>query len=508
MADMTPEEFKRLLSDPWWRITSGKLYKIMVKGDDDEDGLVVPFIPNEFQQELLSDLHYRNIILKARQLGFTTAIAIYFLDCCLFRENVRASIVAQTDSIAKSIFRDKVQFGYENLPAPLRQAMPLERDSQSELLFAHNNSAISVATSARGGTLQYLHISEFGKICAKYPERAREIITGSIPSVTSNGVIFIESTAEGQEGAFYDMSMNAMRQKDAGKSLTAKDYKFNFFAWWQNPRYSMSAEGVVITDKDNLYFDGIEQQMDCVINIEQRAWWCSTRDTDFSGQEEMMWQEYPSTPSEAFQQSSEGCYYSVQMTSLRKQGKITTVPYRQGTPVNTYWDIGSGDGTAIWLHQRVGQNDNFIGFIEGWGEPYAYYVSELQKLGYIWGVHYLPHDAGHVRQGQSSNLSPMTMLKNLGLVNVEMVPVVDDINHGIQATRDCFSTVWFDETNCKEGIIHLDRYRKRWNRTTDRFMDVPLHDEHSEGADAFRQFAQSKRGEKAELKKIKFKGWS
>lgn len=504
----TVDDLKAMLEDPMWRLTSGCLYKIMIKGDSGEDSLIIPFIPNASQMQLLTGLHYRNIILKARQLGFTTAIAIYFLDCALFRENVRAAIVAQSEDVAKIIFRDKVKFAYDNLPVTLRQAMQLDRDSQSELLFKHNNSSIRVATSARGGTLQYLHISEFGKICAKFPERAQEVITGSIPSVTSNGVVFIESTAEGQEGAFYDICVKSMNKAADGTSLSPKDFKFNFFPWWIEPKYQMSPAGVVITAKDNEYFDKIEQDQGCTLTIEQRAWWCSTRDIDFSGQTEMMWQEYPSTPGEAFQQSTEGCYYSVQMTAARKQGRITTVPYRQGYPVNTYWDIGNGDGTAIWLHQRVGQSDNFIGFIEGWGEPYAYYMGELQKLDYVWGVNYLPHDAGHARQGQVANLTPRQMLEKLGLKNIEIVPRVDDINHGIQATRDALSSVWFDETACKNGIMHLDRYRKRWNRTTDRYMDTPLHDEHSEGADAFRQFAQSKKGDKLQVKQIKFKGWA
>ena len=504
----TASDLKTMLADPMWRLTSGCLYKIMIKGDDGEEDLAVPFIPNASQFKLLENMHHRNIILKARQLGFTTLIAIYFLDCVLFRDNVRASIVAQTEGVAKTIFRDKVQFAYNNFPATLRQVMPLARDSQTELLFAHNNSAISVATSARGGTLQYLHVSEFGKICAKFPDRANEVITGSIPSVTSNGVIFIESTAEGQEGAFYDMCRLAMQKEQSGNTLTQKEFKFNFFPWWVEPRYKMPSAGVVITATDNDYFDKIEQDQDCILSQEQRAWWCSTRDSDFSGQADRMWQEYPSTPEEAFQQSTEGCYYSAQMTALRKQGRITTLPHRPGYPVNTYWDIGSSDGTAIWLHQRVGQNDNFIGFIEGWGEPYAHYVSEMQKTGYVWGVHYLPHDAGHVRQGQLANVSPQQMLDRLGLKNIELVPRVDEINHGIQVTRDAFATVWFDETACKAGIIHLDRYRKRWSTTNGRFMDAPLHDEHSEGADAFRQFAQSKKGEKVQVKQINFKGWS
>ena len=498
------DELKKLLADPWWRLTSGKLYKIMIKGDDGEETLSVPFIPNPHQRTLLKSLHHRNIILKARQLGFTTVIAIYFLDCALFRADVRAAIVAQSEDIAKGIFRDKVNFAYQNLPKPLRDAMPLGRDSRSELLFGHNNSSVRVATSARSGTLQYLHISEFGKICAKFPERAHEVITGSIPAVTSNGVIFIESTAEGEDGSFHDMSQRAKGLKDSGKELTKKDYKFHFYPWWIEKQYAVSATDVIITAEDNEYFDKVEEEMRCELSLEQRAWWVSTRDSDFSGQADSMWQEYPSTPAEAFQRSTEGCYYSVQMTSLRKKKRITTVPYRQGHPVNTFWDIGSGDGTAIWLHQRIGQDDNFIGFIEGWGEPYAYFVSEMQKLGYVWGTHHLPHDGNHVRQGTVANISPRDSLITLGLQDVEVIPAVDDISHGIQATRDAFATCWFDETECKEGLIHLDRYRKRWNKTTERFMDKPLHDVHSEGADAFRQFGQGYTGERTSIKPLNF----
>lgn len=500
-------EIKSKLSDPVWRLTSGHLYKIMIKGDMGEDDLVAPFIPNESQMELFNGLHHRNIILKARQLGFTTAIAIYFLDCALFRENVRAAVIAQSEDTAKAIFRDKVQFAYTRLPASLRDAMPLARDSQSELLFAHNNSSIRVATSSRSATLQYLHISEFGKICAKYPDRAAEVITGSIPSVTGDGVIFIESTAEGQEGPFYEMTDRALKASLSGKKLGAKDYKFHFFPWWVEPRYAADDIDVIITDKERDYFDAVEAEMGCVISDRQRAWWVSTRDADFSGQDEKMWQEYPSTPKEAFQQSTEGCYYSVQMTAARKQGRITRVPHRVGHQVNTFWDIGSGDGTAIWFHQRIGQEDMFIKFIEAWGEPYSYFVSKMQELDYVWGEHYLPHDAGHVRQGQLANISPKQMLEKLGLKNIVLVPRVEDVNHGIQATRDAFSSCWFDEEGCKEGIAHLDQYKKKWNGSTGRFMDVPKHDIHSEGADSFRQFAQGYKGPARVSKKIKFQNW-
>lgn len=484
------KEFKECLADPWWRLTSGQLYKIMIKGDDDESSLVAPFIPNEPQLDLLANLHTRNDILKARQLGFTTLIEIFFLDCALFKANVRAAVIAQSEDVAKTIFRDKVYFAYNNLPPSLKEAMPLDRESASELLFAHNNSSIRVATSARSGTLQYLHISEFGKICAKFPERADEVITGSIPAVPTNGMVFIESTAEGQDGHFYKISKRAESLMQSGKKLNPKDYKFHFYPWHGESKYVTNPDDVVITPKDHQYFDKIEGEAKCLISTEQRAWWIMTRDSEFSGEEEKMWQEYPSTPKEAFQKSKEGCYYTVQMSKARKEERITSIAYRQGYPVNTFWDIGNGDGTGVWLHQRIGQKDNFIGYIEGWGEHYSYYVTEMNKLGYMWGIHYLPHDAGHVRQGQTENVSPVDMLNNLGLKNIEVVPRVSEVSHGIQATRDSFSTCWFDEVACKSGIIHLDSYRKKWNNTTGRFMDQPVHDIHSECADAFRQFGQ------------------
>lgn len=492
-------DLKVCLSDPMWRICSGVLYKIMIKGDDNDDSddaLVVPFKPNRAQRRLLKRMHSRNIILKARQLGFTTLICIFFLDCALFRNNIRAGIIAHEEDAARAIFRDKVKFAYEQLPPALREVMPLQRNAAEELLFAHNNSSIRVSTSMRSGTMHYLHISEFGKICAKRPDRAEEVVRGSIPTVpTHGGMLFIESTAEGRAGHFYNMTSKAQRLADLGRRLTPKEYRFHFFPWWQEPNYRMDPEGVVISANDNEYFEKVEGEMGCRIDIEQRAWWISTRDNDFSGEEESMWQEYPSTPAEAFQVSNKGCYYAVQMAKARKDKRITRVPFEPSVPVNTFWDIGNRDGTAIWFHQQVGAQHRFIHFEEGWGEPYSYYVRKMEQFqretGCVWGRHYLPHDGAHEKQGEVNNNSPRTMLETLGLRKIEVVPRIDEIQHGIMATRDFLGTCWFDEAGCKEGIIHLDSYKKKWNTVLQCWMDEPLHDVHSEASDALRQAAQT-----------------
>lgn len=496
----TPEDLSRCLADPMWRLCSGWLYKIMVKSPNERGETAIPFRPNRSQRRFIARLWHRNIILKARQLGFTTLIAILWLDHALFVENQRCVIVAQDKDKAEEIFRDKVQFAYRNLPEQVRATRPTQTDSKSELLFAYNNSSVKVSVSARGGTPHRLHVSEYGAICAKFPDKAEELKSGSLPAVPLDGIVIIESTAKGQEGDFYDKTEVAMAAADAHKILTPRDYRFHFYPWWQEPGYRLPAEhaaGVAITRKEHDYFDEVQAVMGCTIDLGQRAWYVTTREGDFSGDPETMWQEYPSTPREAFQQSTEGYFYAVQLAAARRGGRIAQVPYVAGHPVNSYWDIGNSDGTALWLHQRIGMADRFIGFIEGWEKPYDYFTGEMQRWAarkgdaVMWGTHWLPHDAEHRRQLGRTLTSPLDELRALKLGGKwDVVDRVDDLQHGIQLTRKAFSHSYFDLEETKDGIAHLAGYKKKWNRTAGAWSDEPVKNTHTEAADALRQFAQ------------------
>lgn len=490
IEDMDLDEFRDALADPVWRLNN--LYKILVKEDDDDDGLVLTFKPNRAQRRLMKRLWHRNLILKARQLGFTTFICILFLDYCLFTPNLRSGIIAHTDDAAKAIFRDKVKFAYEHLPPALREAMPLKRDAADELVFA-NNSSIRVSTSMRSGTLQLLHVSEFGKICARFPHRATEVVTGSIPTVPLSGMVFIESTAEGREGKFFQMSQRAERLHVAGSRLTKKDYRFHFYAWWEAPEYRMSPQDAAdtpISAEEHEYFDTVELEIGRKLDLEQRAWWIATRDSDFSGDDALMWQEYPSTPKEAFQQSTEGAYYTKQLLLARKEKRITRVPFSQSHTVNTFWDIGLNDEMAIWFHQQIGPQHRFIRYYENSGESFEHYVQYMNSLGYTFGQHYLPHDGDTERLGIERNWTPRQMLTELGLRNIIIVPRIPRIQTGINMTRDVIGQCWFDEEGCKLGLDRLQNYRKEWNERLGVWKDEPRHDTASNGADAFRQFAQ------------------
>ncbi len=119
-------EYGERLRDPWWRLTSGALYKIVVKEDetnDEEEGLILPFVPNEEQRQLLIWLHNRMAVLKARQVGSSTLWCIYMLDHAAFNENQRCGVIAHTDPAAKVLFRDKVKFPYTSFGIRKRKAI-------------------------------------------------------------------------------------------------------------------------------------------------------------------------------------------------------------------------------------------------------------------------------------------------------------------------------------------------------------------------------------------------
>ena len=84
MAEHAASLLSRQFSDWWWRLNN--LYHII-----DKEGRRIPFRMNWAQQSLFDNMHHMNVVLKARQLGFTTFIQIFMLDACLFNSNIRAS---------------------------------------------------------------------------------------------------------------------------------------------------------------------------------------------------------------------------------------------------------------------------------------------------------------------------------------------------------------------------------------------------------------------------------
>jgi len=501
-APLTEEQVMERLGDWRWRITSGHLYKIMAKvetatGEQDDNGdestaIEIPFIPNVSQMALLNDLHNRNVILKARQMGFSTLIEILALDHALFNKDQSVVITAHTVIDAKKLMRTKIRYAYDRLPGFLRENMPLETDSKEQLIFGHNGSAIEVTTSARGGTVNFLHVSEMGKIAAKFPDKAREITTGSLQAVPVTGLCFIESTAEGQDGAFYEIARRAEGKRQQLKRLTPADYHFHFFAWWMDPGYTMDPRGVTtISTKQHKYFDEVEDQMGCTLTLGQRAWYVTKIEEDFAHEPDLMWREYPSTPDECWKSGTEGKYFAKLIQHMRATGRIGEIPTSKSLPANTFWDLGAGDDNVCWVHQHVAGWDNFINYMEEAGGGLHIFLTWLDTLGLSFDTHYLPHDASNRINGIEQPTSIVSQLRAARPSwNWVVVPRVATIQHGIDLVRADCSTWRFNEATTKEGIHHIENYSREFNQRLQVWTNAPRHDEHSHATDAIRQKAQ------------------
>lgn len=469
------------LADPLYRLNN--LYYIT-----DKTGKKVKFKMTAEQLAYFQGEHYKNIILKARQLGFTTQVCIMQLDCALF-ESKKCALIAHTLHDAKRLFREKVKFAYDNLPELVRLANPVKIETKEELVF-ENGGSVTVSTSFRGGTLQRLHISEFGKICAKYPDKAREIVTGAFEAVPLNGKITLESTAEGRQGYFFDYCQQAENDHLAKKDLTAQDWRFFFFSWWQNPDYQMPSQP--IPERLAVYFDGLHAKHGIVLSDEQKSWYYAKEKT--LGDD--MKREYPSIPAEAFAQSIEGAYYAKQFGFLYANNRIADLPDNDHLPIDTYWDLGVSDSTTIWFIRQVGDEYHVVDYYENSGEGLNHYLKVLKDKGYKYGRHVAPHDIDN-RQLGANRAKTLRELARDGYeidgerysVSFDVVPRTTNVNEDIEKVRQILPKCAFDAIKCEQGIKALESYRKEWNDKLGVWRDRPLHDWSSHGADAFRYFA-------------------
>lgn len=473
MTDRFQELVTKQFKDPNWRLAN--LYYIV-----DKAGRKVKFQPNWAQFELGNNLWYCNLILKARQLGISTYVCLLFLDRCLFNPTMAAGIVCHTREDSEHMFK-RIKFAYDQLPPVLKARIIANVDSARELVF-NNGSSIRVGTSMRGSTLQYLHISEFGKICAKFPDKAQEIITGSLNTIAPGQYVFIESTAEGREGYFYDLCKASQDMKKQGKELSKLDFRFHFFPWWKEPTYRIGSQ-LSITAEDMEYFESLETR-GIKIDSEQKYWYAARRVT----QGDNMLREFPSTPDEAFESALDGAYYSRQMSLARVEKRITRVPYDDSIPVHTAWDLGYNDLTSIWFFQVVGKEYHLIDYIEGAGESLTYWIGIVHRRPFHYGMHLAPHDI--LAHEYTSGMTRQASAAKLGMALVA-VPKMDIIP-GIDEARSILSRCWFDEVRCSKGIKALENYKKEWNDRLGCWASKPLHNQYSHGADAFRTLAVGK----------------
>ncbi len=407
----------------------------------------------------------------------TTVIQLDMLDDCLFIPNISAGVIAHNKDDAKAFFADKIKFAYDNLPQEFRNVVSSTQDAADSMKFS-NGSSVRVGTSLRSGTLQRLHVSEYGKLCAKYPEKAKEVKTGAFNTVQVGQKIVVESTAEGQGGEFFDMCEKAQNLTKAGTPLTMMDFKFHFSPWWTSPEYTLDGD-VTITSEMQEYFEKLEASEGVRLTVGQKNWYIKKAEQ----QGEEIKREYPSTAKEAFEVSIEGAYFGPQMTAVRQQGRICRIPIIDA-PVYTTWDLGLDDSMSIIFWQDVGMERRAIDYYENNGEGFGHYARILGERGYNYTEHYMPHDADHRMLNKDATTRKAEAIAT-GIRPITVIKRISALADGREASRRFFPNVYIDEQRCARLIACLDNYRREWDDKLGRFKDMPLHDWSSHGYKAF-----------------------
>lgn len=183
--------------------------------------------------------------------------------------------------------------------------------------------------------------------------------------------------------------------------------------------------------------------------------------------------------------SLQGMYYSSYINDAIKEKRIMSVPYDPAVPVDTFWDLGISDTTAIWFVQRVGREIHLIDFEVHAGRGLEFYAKLLQNKPYVYGRHTLPHD-GAARELGTGKTRQETLLK-FGL-RTDILPR-QAIADGIHACRSILPRCWFDLNKTEDGLNALKAYQRKWDPKNNMFLDKPLHNWASNGADAFRYLA-------------------
>lgn len=185
-----------------------------------------------------------------------------------------------------------------------------------------------------------------------------------------------------------------------------------------------------------------------------------------------------------------GSYYGKDIADLDEAKRITAVPWERQLLVDTAWDLGLDDATAVWFFQTVGREVRVIDHYEINDQGLDETVKVLLAKPYTYGTHYLPHDI-EIRE-LTSGISRIETLRNLGLRDINVGMKANPVER-VNATRMLLPRCVFDAEKTKRGLEALKNYRREWDDKRKTFRTHPCHDWSSHSSDAFGEYAVNMR---------------
>ena len=408
--------------------------------------VTIPYHPRELQQDVhdAMESHRYGVLVCHRRFGKTVLAVNELIKGALTcpRPRPRFAYIAPTYRQGKAVAFDYMQFYSRPIPGVVV--------NQSELRIDYpNGGQIRIyggdnPDSLRGLYFDGVVLDEFG---LHPPNVFSEVVA---PALSDRGgwALFI-GTPNGRN-QFWDIANKARVNQEAGHP----DWYFAEHKASQTgylPDAELAAARAVMTE------DEYRQEYEC-----------------------------------SFEAAVKGAIYAQQMQQARDQGRITNVPYDPALPVDTDWDLGIGDHTAIWFSQSLKSGEvRLIDYHEASGEGFPYYVQVLRGKPYVYGTHWAPHDIAVRELGTGK--SRLETAASHGL-QFSVTPRIakgeaGEIEEGINAARLLFPRCWFDATKCAAGIEALQHYRRDYNARLQEFKATPTHDWASHGSDAYRYLA-------------------
>ena len=327
----------------------------------DKKSRTIPFRLNKPQEKLYAAMKrqreagkpVRLIVLKARQMGFSTLTGGVMFSRCATQENRLGLIVAHKDEATRELFGMHKRF-LDNLPRAVRPQVAasngyeivFDRPARSKSRVAGLGSRIKIATAGgtglgRGSTIQYLHLSEY----AFWPGDPNENYVALMQAVPDDPdtIVVIESTANGWND-FKDKWDAATERERRGE---LDGFLPVFFAWFEMDEYRRElGPGFVRTDE--------EEELAGRYGLDdwQLAWRRWAIVNNCGGDAEKFRQEYPACPEEAFLATG-SCVFD-QQTLVRRMGEVRDAAWNRGEFTVEYGGDGLGVRKWTWREDRRG----------------------------------------------------------------------------------------------------------------------------------------------------------
>jgi hypothetical protein len=393
------------------------------------------YSPRKFQALLHQKLKRFNVLVCHRRFGKTVLCVNHAIDRGLRcpRRCPQIAYIAPTYGQAKRVAWDMFKHYTSKLPnvtineAELR--IEIQRPDKGDFV------RLILLGAENPGSLKGIYLD--GVILDEYAECTPSIWDETIRPALSDRLgwaIFI-GTPKGNNH-FYDKYIEAVRNQD-------RDW---FAAIYRASETGILPQSELDDAKSTMGIDTYNQEYEC-----------------------------------SFTAAIKGSYYGDQINELERAGRIASVPWDPVIDVDTSWDLGIGDSTAIWFFQSVGLDFHVIDYLEQGGQGLPFYAQKLREKPYVYRDHFFPHDAA--ARDLSTGKAREQTLRELGIRTTIMprTKVEDRIN----AARLMLPRCRFDKVKCDNGLKALSNYQRHYDEKRKAFNDKPLHDWSSHGADAF-----------------------